>query len=210
MAADIDRVMQRTWRYWYEDGLAEMAVGVMFVVAGLLFLAQAMLRAEPLASLSAIGLPIVLIGGGILARRLVATAKARLIYPRTGYVSYQRASGRRRTAAAAAAAVMGATLSALLATWPASRSWIPALMGSAIGATWLWLGYRLDLARYYVLGVISAVAGAAAALAGLGDTMGSAFYFAVQGVALIASGGLALRAYLRQTERLPEAGDHGQ
>ncbi len=210
MAADIDRVMQRTWRYWYEDGLAEMAVGVMFVAAGLLFLAQAMLRAEPLASLSAIGLPIVLIGGGILARQLVAAAKARLIYPRTGYVSYHRTSGRRRTRAAAAACVIGATLSALLATWPASRSWIPALMGFAIGGTWLWLGYRVDLARYYALGVVSALAGAAAALAGLGDTLGCAFYFAVQGVALLTSGALALRAYLRQTERLPGPGDHGR
>ncbi len=210
MEGDIDRVMQRTWRYWYEDGLAEMAVGVIFFLVGLLFLAEAMMRPGALTSLSAVGLPIVAIGGGILARRFVASAKARLIYPRTGYVSYHRKAGGRRLAAGAVAGAVGATLSALLLTWPASRSWIPALMGFAIGGSWLWLGYRVDLARYYALGLVSALAGAAAALAGLGDTLGCAFYFAVEGVALLVSGGLALRAYLRQTERLPEAGDHGQ
>lgn len=33
---DLDRVAQRTYRYWYEDGIAEAAVGSYFALIGLL------------------------------------------------------------------------------------------------------------------------------------------------------------------------------
>lgn len=211
MTREIDRTIRRTWRYWYEDGLAEMAVGCVLVAVGLVFLAEALI--PPLftkVSLSVIGLPLVAIGGGWVASRAVRAAKIRLTYPRTGYVAYRRSRGRRSLRELAVGAVIGVLVGVVFAAAPTSPGWIPALQGLVIGASFLYMGRRLDLGRYHALAVISALVGTAATLGGLGDTLGSAACFGAIGTALIASGAFALRTYLRQTRPLAESQDHGQ
>ncbi len=209
MDTDIDRVVKRTWRYWYDDGLAEIAGGCLFVAIGLLFLAEALLPPGLLPSLSAIGLPVVAVGGTLLAGRVVRALKMRLTYPRTGYVSY-RPAGKSRLLRGMVTGALAGMLAAVFATVHATRAWIPAMQGLAIGAGWLYLAYRVDGARFCGLAVVSGLIGTAAALGNLGDTLGSGVYFAAMGVATAASGAMALRAYFRQTRAPAEVGDYGQ
>ena len=210
MAIDIDSRMRRTWRYWYEDGLVEMGTGGLFVVAGMFCLLQAWLPpGSGKEVLWTFGLPLILLGGWV-AGRLVQAVKERLTYPRTGYVGYWRERGRRAASRLLVGAALGALVGAILAVAPGATSWMPALQGILVGGASLHLGHRLELARFYAVAIVSTLVGAVLSLAGLADMRSNAVYFATLGVALVASGGLALRAYLEHTRPPVGAEDYGQ
>jgi len=204
MKNDIDKVIQRTHRYWYEDGLNEIATGCIFVVCGLfLFIMRFVRPISPLACIVAIGFTILVAFGGLAASRAVKAVKNRITYPRTGYVSYRRPEGnrRRRLIVAGLGVALGALGIALsiagAPTWLVS---MPMAHGLIIGACLLYLGHRLGLARFYVLALVSVLVGVVAALGGFDDALGSAAYFGEMGFVLTASGLFTLRAYLRQTQ----------
>lgn len=92
------------------------------------------------------------------------------------------------------------TAGALNLTAPASLDWIPAMQGVFIGSFILVIAYFTGVARLYLLGALSLVAGPAVSLAGLGDTLGNGTYFGVMGAALLLSGSATLLSYLRRTE----------
>ena len=63
MRDEIDDVIKRTQRYWYVDGLTEIAIGFLLVLIGLLFYAQETIDIDAsTAPLVAIGVPAVLLG----------------------------------------------------------------------------------------------------------------------------------------------------
>ncbi len=204
MKNDIDKVIQRTQRYWYEDGLAEIATGCMFVSCGLLLLVMGSIPpGSPLACIVAIGFTSLVAFGGLAVSRAVKAIKNCVTYPRTGYVSYLRPeSNRRRRIIAAsvgiALAVLGIVLSKVHAlAWLVS---MPMVQGLIIGAGLLYMGYRLGLTRFYTLAFLSTLIGVVVALNGLDDALGSAAYFGEMGFVLAASGLLTLRTYLSQTQ----------
>lgn len=200
MDNDVERAVKRSRQYWYDDGLAEVAVGAVFVALGLLFLAEAYTVIPP--GVSSLGMVVIVFAGWWLAGRAVRSAKARITYPRTGYVRYRRPEGRRgsRWVTAAVAGGMGALIAGLFSTAPASLAWIPALDGVLVGAFILVMASNLGIARFYLLALLSAAIGVAASLAGFGDILGTGLYFAGMGVALIVAGAITLAGYLRRTE----------
>jgi hypothetical protein len=206
MSTDVSSAIRQTHRYWYDDGLSEIAGGVILVAIGLLFAFEAGLPpGSPLHSVSAFGLPLVVLVGGWLASRIVRAVKARVTYPRTGYVRY-RTAGRKRSVAVAVTAAVAA---ALLVVWmlrsgAPARLWIPALDGLAVGAMLLYLGYTLDLRRFLVLAGVSVVVGFLAATRVAGEIAGSAWYFGTMGLILAGVGGGVLWRYLRHTEPGPD------
>lgn len=204
MTNDIDKVIQRTHRYWYDDGLAEIATGCMFVLCGLFLLMMRFVRpGSPLACIVAIGFTGLVAFGGLAVSRVVKTVKERVTYPRTGYVSYHRpgSSGRPYTVAASvgiALAVLGVVLSKVHApTWLGSMAMVQGLI---LGAGLLYIGRRLGLTRFYALAFLSALIGVVVALNGFDDALGSAAYFGEMGFVLTASGLFTLRTYLKQTQ----------
>lgn len=210
MERHIEQAMRRTWRYWYVDGLSELATGCLLLLLAPFFMLDLWLPPGPAhAILWMLGLPATLVVGGRLLSRAVQAAKARLVYPRTGYVSYPRSRGRRLLLGAVVGVVMGAVVGVLAAAGPASQAWIPALQGLLLGSVWVYVGHRLDLTRFYLLAAISALAGVGAARSGLHQGVAMAAYFAVAGGALVASGLLTLSRYLRRTRALGEGQDHG-
>jgi hypothetical protein len=202
---NLDDAMKRTRGYWYDDGLTDLAVGVVLLLIGLLFYAQALLPPDFAGgNLTSIGLPVVVIVGWFIGGKLVRVAKERITYPRTGYVEYQQPPRKLRPLAAVVGAAIAALLSLLISARPASLALVPALQGIAAGAMLLYLGYRAGVVRYYALGALSAVFGVAIALGGFDEILGNAVYFAAIGASLVVSGALTLAAYLRQTT--PPAG----
>lgn len=210
MPSDIDRAMRRPWRYWFEDGLAEIAIAAVFLTIGLSFCLETLLPPGPLPALVGMLGPLVAVFGvGRLAGLAVRQVKARVTYRRTGYVSYRRERSARYAAQRAA---LGAAIGALvgaLAALPAVRMWVPAVTGIIIGSGLLYGGYRLELARFHLLAAFSMVSGTLVALARWDLNAGGAAYFAAMGLALIVSGVAAFCAYLRATQSLAEAEDHG-
>lgn len=205
MKDDIDKTIKRTQQYWFIDGLTEIAVGIVFLLIGVLFLVEAAAPPDsPMAHVSALGLPVLVIVGWLVARRLVAAAKVRLTYPRTGYVRYRARPASQRINRFVVGALVGAATALLVAavglTTPASLAWIPALEGLFVGLFWLYYGHQVSLTRFYVLGGLSVMIGAVVALSGAGDILGNGMYFGLMGLALIGSGALTLWDYVHHTQ----------
>jgi len=210
MQADIERAMRRPWRYWFEDGLPDLALAAVFLTVALSFYLETLLPPGPLPSLVGVLGPLVaVLGVGRLAGWAVQRVKARMTYPRTGYVAYrrEREAGRRLRKAALGAA--SGALVGTLAALPALRAWVPAMTGAIIGVAFLYGGYRLEMVRFHLLAAFSTACGTLVALARLSDSLSGAIYFAALSLALTVSGVGALAAYLRATEPLAEAEDHG-
>jgi hypothetical protein len=198
MQAQIDRAMRRPWRYWYEDGLAEMAMGAVFVALGVVFLLESWLAPGPiLALVSMLGPVVAVLGASLLAQRAVRAVKARIVYPRTGYVAYRRdRSGSRLLRRFALGAGVGAVVGALAAL-PSLEVWVPAVIGLFVAGMLFYAGLRLDLSRFYLLAAASAVLGTLVSVGGLASLPGGAAYFAGFGLVSILSGAVTLCAYLR-------------
>lgn len=195
---DIDGLQRRVRRYWYEDGLTEIAAGCLALLVGLLFFVEVIAPTLP-DNFTAVALSILIIVGVWVANRVVATLKERLTYPRTGYVSYRRSKGARGIISGLVSAAIAVLAAGLLRAWPFLLGQVISLQGLIIGVFLLYLAHTLGLSRCYTLAVLSAVAGVATSLAGFDETLGMATYYCVMGAALVVSGLLTLRAYLRQT-----------
>lgn len=204
MTRDLERVGRRGLQYWYDDGLVEMAIGCLSVALGLLFLAEAL---APRGSLPVNFVLLVLVAGGILITNwVVKVLKARITYPRTGFVQYRRpprTAPRRVLVGLLASAVSVLVAVGLTSTAPASLAWIPMMQGVVIGLSILYLGYSVGLGRFYALAAASLALGTGVSAAGLGDTLGNGVYFLSMGLLVLVSGGITLRRYLLST-RPPE------
>ncbi len=192
---------RRAQQYWHEDGLVELVVGLLFALIGLLFLVEGSAAAgSPWAHSSALALPVLVIGGVFAGRWLIHFAKRHITYPRTGYAGLRRARDvrqQRRWAAGIAAGVAGA-IAYLVISAPAALRWIPLIQGAAVGGMLLMVAFRLNLTRYYSLGLLSALLGAVLLWSPWNDSLTSGVYFGAMGALLMATGGWVLARYLRQ------------
>ncbi|GAB4446383.1 MAG: hypothetical protein Kow00120_16510 [Anaerolineae bacterium] len=216
MGNDIDRIEQRVFRYWYEDGLAEIAAGCIFLLAGVLLLAANAAFAPPDSPLRtslatpflALGLIALVAFGGVGIFNAIKRVKSRVTHPRTGYVAYRRESGEYGKGLSKVTTFFLIAFFLGLAVAPpaleAKLNSAPAFAGPLLGVILVYLGYRLDLRRFYALAAVSAVAGLGAALADLGDVLGIVAYFGVMGVALALVGTAVLFTYLN---RHPTSGE---
>jgi hypothetical protein len=204
MEDPIQEPIRRARRYWYEDGLAEISIGGLFLLIGLLLWAQgAVPEASAAYAILAIAFPVVVIGGMLLGRRLIPAAKARLTYPRTGYVTYPPPSRRRRLVtvgiAITVASVVGAA--ALSLPQPPVRLLV-LLQGLVLGVLLTVLGQGLP--RFFFLGGWSAVLGVGLSRLAVPEETANGLLYGLTGVALLLSGGLVLARYLRQNRIPPQ------
>lgn len=198
MNEQFQQLTRRTRQYWNIDGLSELSFGGLCLVLALFFLSQGLLPPDSLlASLLSTGFVLILIASGLTARRLIHTLKARLTYPRTGYVGYSHPNKNRRILNILVAFFMGALVAGMMAAAPISLVWIPGVSGLIIGAAWLYFASRQGLLRFSLLAAFSALSGVGISLSGLSENPGLALFYALQGLALLISGGLTLRRYLK-------------
>jgi hypothetical protein len=196
--------MQRTRRYWYEDGLVELAAGGLFLTIGSVLGAQgAVPEGSPAYALLGIAFPLVVIGGMLLGRRLIPAAKARLTYPRTGYVTYPLPSRRRRLLTTGLAVVVAAGLGAAALTLPqAPGRLLVLLQGLLLGVLLTILGQGLP--RFFLLGGWSAILGVGLSRLATSEETANGLLYALTGLALAVSGGLVLAGYLRRNRIPPQ------
>lgn len=211
MKSPLDSMQKRTRRYWYEDGLAELAAGSVISLLALLNLAIARFSPPWQALLSAVVLPLVIIGGAVIARAWVQRLKERLTYPRTGLVIYPRPRPSRRFRAAGVAlgvAVTVALLSNLLGAAQAERL-LPAVTGLFTALLILLIGIQVGLVRFYFLAAWQTVIGLLGSWLALPQPFDLVLFFGGLGAGFLASGALTLIRYLRNNP-LPPAGHEDQ
>jgi len=194
-------VEQRVKRYWFKDGIGELAGGGLFVVLGLYFSGHEWLPPNSLArTLLDSSLILVLIGGIFITRWLINLLKTRLTYPRTGYVEYfpsQKNTPSRRILTAVIA--MGVSLLLVLfGRFVGSSNWIPGFTGLIAGVIFIMTQARGGEGRFYILGGFSIILGLALSFSGLSESYSLGLFYGLVGIAAVISGGLTLARYLRE------------
>jgi hypothetical protein len=200
-----NEIERRTRRYWYEDGFAEIGLGVLFGALGLVFRLEASASAGAGRIAVVATLTLLVLLGTLVVRRAIKKSKERVTYPRTGYVAYRRNSPSSRTVLAVLV-IVGGTAIALGAS-AATPGRVLALQSLTLAAALLVPAYRLGLRRFYLLAAVAGVAGCAAVVLGAGEISGSALVFGATGIATLLSGAWTLRSYLGQSGPADERED---
>jgi hypothetical protein len=156
-------------------------------------------------------LALLLIGGVFLSRRLINSLKARLTYPRTGYVEYRvnkKEAGSKRILAFVLAFTIAALAVAFVGIFKSFDSMV-AVTGFIVGMILVLLRAKSSgLRRFYFLGALSAILGIAISTTGLSNGYALGLYYALMGVCFLVSGGLTLAHYLHENP-LPVEGSRG-
>jgi hypothetical protein len=185
-----------------------MAVGLLFAVIGLdTWLISILPEGSPLSLTAWITLPILTIGGIIGVQRLVPTFKERLVYPRTGYIDYSSKPNPYRWL------VIGGALALAVAILVLPYEWLN--RESVSGGTIFFIvlasiGAQVDLRRLMLIGGLALVLGISLAFLPGSEHAGLALTFTITGLALLLSGGLALRGYLAKNPLTDEEGEYGR
>ncbi|MBK8419827.1 hypothetical protein [Candidatus Villigracilis saccharophilus] len=202
MKDETSQIEQRIRRYWYKDGIGEMMGGVMFLVLAAYFSLQQYLGDESFISgILQAGLVLLLIGGMYVGRRVVNSAKARITYPRTGYVEYRTNS---RNAVlmrilAAFTAMTVASMSVFVARKFDSIDAMVAVTGVLVAVILMVKqGWGSGLGRFYFLSAASLVLGGILSVSGFVRGYNLGLFYALMGIAFLISGGLILKRYLNE------------
>ena len=211
MKNETAQIQQRVNRYWYSDGIGEMMGGVMFLVLAAYFSLQQYLGDESfVGGLLQAGLILLLIGGVYVGRRVINGAKARITYPRTGYVEYHtniRNAVTMRILAAFTAMII-ASLSVFVARRFDSIDAMVAVTGVLVAVILMVKqAWASGLGRFYFLGAASLIFGGALSVSGFARGYNLGLFYALMGIAFLISGGLILKRYLNENPLPAETGD---
>lgn len=209
MTDPIQNNLTRPQRYWYVDGLAEMAGGAVIFLLGLTYAIDGLLPEGLFRGLLiGIGQPVIILCSAWAVRRVVSDLKERVTYPRTGYVEYHQARGSRRWSRLIFVGFIGMAISitiTLLGRGLPEQVW-PAFTGLMLGLAIAYLGARIGLKRFYAVAFFSAFLGGAICWLYPPYPWPYALLFGLEGLAWILCGALVLCHYLRTTRPLT-AGD---
>jgi len=211
MKDDFAEVEQRIKRYWFSDGIGELAGGGMFLLLAAYFgIPQFLGENNLLSVILQSSLVLVMVAGIFVVRWLVTVLKTRLTYPRTGYVEYRvdkKHAIRIRTLAMAFAMVI-AFLMVLLARSIQIVDSTVLVTGVVVGVVFVILrGKSYGVQRFYLLGAISVVIGIALSFSGLPNGYSLAAFYGLMGLGVMISGGWVLFRYLKNNP-LPTEGDN--
>ncbi|NPV78021.1 MAG: hypothetical protein HPY59_16795 [Anaerolineae bacterium] len=197
-----EEIRRRTLRYWYVDGLTEIAVGVVFFLLAMLFVLMGVIAPSPAIHwLLGLGQPALILLGWWVGGRAVRYFKERITYPRTGYVEYKRPQPNRRLAKLALTAVISFAVAMIAASFASSipEAWLPVFTAAPIALFVIYMAIQFGLRRFYLAAAAIMLAGFLPLLLGLEGAYASALLLGVVAVIWWLSGALALRSYLRQT-----------
>ncbi len=208
---EIKQVEQRVKRYWYSDGIAELASGGLFVLLGVYFGAQGILGEGSMwGIILQLSLILVMVGGVFGVRWLVNTLKARLTYPRTGYVEYRvnEKEAKTRRYVIAGIAMIIAMASILLIDYIRGLDAMALVTGLLVGLIFIALrGKSSGLKRFYLLGGLAILLGVGLSFSSLSQAYNLGLFYGLLGIAIVISGGLVLRRYLNENPLPAENGD---
>lgn len=205
---DIKRIEKRTVQSFYDDGLNEIALGLIFFLLGSYFFAQAAIpEGSPLNAVLSVLFVFVIFSSGFLVNRFLRFFKRRITYPRTGYVAFKKKepNPKRRAAVVITGGLIGASLAALYTLSPSLKALFPALNGLLLAVAIFFIANKVGVVRFHVLAAASAAIGVVVTASGVGDIKGVSLYYGLFGAAMVVSGLAALIVYLRRSPR-PDAG----
>lgn len=112
---DLPDLERRSVKYWNEDGLPELIMGLLWVLWGGAWLVGSTLPGGPVRNTYWMFTPVLLALSGVAAVSLTKKLKARVTFPRTGYVRWKEPTRSQRLLTAAVAVVAAAAITAIVA-----------------------------------------------------------------------------------------------
>jgi hypothetical protein len=208
MHDSLSEARNRAQRYWYRDGLGEMATGILCLLqGGWLFFDHLVIKGASW-GVAAAPIYLMLLVAFILSVRPVTSAvRARITYPRSGYV-YKSGQGYEIVTGIVAGLLIILTYMIVFsyakhAGWQIDR-WLPALTSLTTGAIGVYVTMRYGLPRFLIVGVFSVALGVAVGIEHP-LKLGAAIWLAGVGCAWLCSGGLTLKQYVRIAPRVTGA-----
>jgi len=195
--SEIDQITKRPIQYWFEDGIGELVTGGLFLVIGLNFILQGIIISAALKGLLSI-LSVFIIGGGVfVGRMLIGKFKERLVYPRTGYVTYPKRRSKGKLAVTIGMFIAVATIVIMLGRSTSTFDWTTFIIGVICGILMFFQAIQTSLFRLHLEATLAILLGAVVAIFGTGGMINSGIFFLIYGLILILAGGCALRNYLK-------------
>ena len=195
-------VEKRVKRYWYSDGIAELSLGGMFLLLGIYFGLQGYFGEDSRASvIMQVGLFVMVFAGIVGVQWVVKTLKAKLTYPRTGYVEYRRGGQDMKHRRNIVMGVALALVAASIILFDFFRDLDSMILGTGVmvGAVFIALrGKSTGVTRFFVVGVFSILLGVGLSLDKLPQEYNLALFYGLFGIVVMISGGLVLRRYLSE------------
>jgi hypothetical protein len=191
---DLDEIARRPQQYWSADGLPELVMGGLWMVWGSAWLLGERLPRE-WANVYWMFTPVFLALSGVLAVHVIKRLKARLTFPRTGYVEWKEPSLATRLGTAALAMVVGAILVAVIFTGHAGGRNAPVVLGVILSLAFLAASMRQRAPHLLALAVVAIALGLAVGAIAEGWTAVHWLFLGL-GVATSLAGGLRLASFM--------------
>lgn len=205
---DTDNMLNRAYAHWLKDGIFEIGFGILLAVVGTLraIIHFAGEKSAAYYWLSG-GLLVFMIGCTWGGRRIGEFLKTRITYPRTGYTAFKPRTYNYKSILALLAllifaGILGGLLG-ILATQPNQPRVgisVPLTMGIVGALAFTFAAQKIKIKRFYYLAAFSVGIGLAIGAFGVGVVLGLSFYYLSIGLALVATGCVALVQFLRSHE----------
>ena len=196
---NLDKITKRPIQYWFEDGIGELITGALFTLIGVYFLIQEMIASSIMKGMLGIVSVFIIGGGTILGRILIAKLKERLVYPRTGYVSYPKRPGKGKLAVTLGMVIAIAIMVIMLGSASSTINWIPIVIGAICAALMLYQAIQTGIFRLFIEAALAILIGTLIAILGNSEPTGSGLFFIIYGPVMIFAGGCALWNYFKTT-----------
>lgn len=205
---DTDTTLKHAYAHWFEDGIFEIGFGMLLAGVGTLRAIIHFASGNPAAYfwLSA-GLLFFMIGFVWGSRRIGQALKARITYPRTGFMAFKPRTHNYKfilswLIALILAGILGAMVGVLAvqADQTQAGAIVTITLGLVGALAFSIAAQRLGVKRFYYLAAISLGLGLLISALRVGVVLGLSFFYLSIGLAMIVAGGLALVLFLRSHE----------
>jgi len=201
MNKNFTKVQKRVIQYWFEDGLAELAAGLVSLFLAVLFWIWQVIF------MWRWSLPVILVAGLAVSfglRLIIQRIKERTTYLRNGYAApFSGLESKRSIVITIAFALLLLGSNYYLSTkGPQSLLWSPGMAGLAFALSFAWIGALTKLRRFYFLALLSLCVGVALAIFGMDYFRGVGVLAGVVGLILLYQGYRARKEYISQNPPL--------
>ena len=192
----------RVKRYWYSDGIGEISVGLVFIILGAFFGVQGYFGEESkIGVILQLSMVVVMMGSIFGTQWLVNTLKAKLTYPRTGYVEYRakdKDATQRRWIVVGVGLIVAIT-SFVLISFVREVDSMVLVSSILVGVIFIALrGRSSGVVRFYYFGGLSFILGVALSFNSMPRLYNLGLFYGLLGLIILISGVLVLRHYLRE------------
>lgn len=201
--------LHRAYAHWLKDGLFEIGLGILLTGVGTLraIIHFAGEKSAPYYYWLVAGLLVFMFGCAFGFNWIGKALKARITYPRTGYIAFKPFSFNFRNILGMIvllifAGLLGGMLG-MLSTHPNQQKigvFVPIGQGIVAALALTLTARRVEIKRLYYLAAFSIGVGLVIGALGVGVVLGISLFYLSSGLVLMVSGSVALRQFLRSHE----------